>query len=106
VAERLSTGHDPETDYDERVGYTRKFSRLGEALELTAHRSTAHQREHYDYINTVLLPPAATFFNNLSLLEDHATTEAGADYALPFSKAHAIKLGYSFEQDDTHYANR
>jgi outer membrane receptor for ferrienterochelin and colicin len=105
AAQRLSTGHDPKTDYDERVGYTRKLSHPGEALELTAHRSTAHQREHYDYVNDRLLPPAPTFFNNLSGLEDHATTEAGADYALPFAGFRAIKLGYSFEQDDVHYAD-
>ncbi len=104
-AQRLSAGHDPESEYDERLGYTRKLSRPGEELELTAHRSTAHQREHYDYTNDSFVPSVPTFLNNLNLLEDHATTEVGADYVLPVSKAHGIKLGYSFEQDDFHYAN-
>ena len=104
-SQRLSTGHDPETEYDARLGYTRKLSRPGEELDLTVHRSTAHQREHYDYTNDSFVPAEPTFLNNLNLLEDHATTEASADYALPISGAQAIKLGYSFEQDDFHYAN-
>jgi outer membrane receptor protein involved in Fe transport len=103
--QRLSTGHDPETEYDERLGYTRKLARPGEMLELTAHRSTARQRERYDYTNDSFVPPAPTVLNSLNLLEDHTTTEAGADYTLPISRAHTLKLGYSYEQNDFHYAN-
>ena len=104
-SQRTSIGHDPETSYDERLGYTRKLARPGEELDLFVHRSTAHQREHYDYTNDSLIPPGPSFLNNLNLLEDHATTEIGADYALPISSVHAIKLGYSYEQEDFHYAN-
>jgi outer membrane receptor protein involved in Fe transport len=102
---RLSTGHDPETEYDGRLGYTKKFTQPGEELELSVHRSTARQREHYDYTNEFLLPEAATLYNNLNLLEDHATTEFGADYSLPLPKAQSLKLGYAFEKEDFHYAN-
>ena len=45
---RLSSGHDPETDYDQRLGFIQKLGRAGETLEVTAHRSTSQQREHYD----------------------------------------------------------
>ncbi len=102
---RISSGHDPETDYDERLGFSRKLARPGEQIDVSLHRSTSHQREHYDYTNDSFIPAAATFYNNLSLLEDHATTEFGVDYELPFSKVRSLKLGYAFEQDDFHYGN-
>ena len=102
---RISAGHDPETDYDERLGFLRKLARPGEEIDISVHRSTSHQREHYDYTNDSFIPAAATFYNNLNLREDHATTEFGVDYALPFSKARSLKLGYAFEQDDFRYGN-
>jgi outer membrane receptor protein involved in Fe transport len=104
-SQRLSSGHDPETDYDERLGFTRKLGRAGGALDLSLHRSTSRQREHYDYTNDSFIPPAARYYNNLSFREDHETTELGVDYALPFSKARSLKLGYAFEQDDYRFAN-
>jgi outer membrane receptor protein involved in Fe transport len=102
---RISSGHDPETDYDERLGFLRKLARPGEQVDVSLHRSTSHQREHYDYTNDSFIPAAATFYNNLNLREDHATTEFGVDYELPFSKVRALKLGYAFEQDDFRYGN-
>jgi outer membrane receptor protein involved in Fe transport len=104
-SQRLSSGHDPETDYDERLGFTRKLGRAGGELDLSLHRSTSHQREHYDYTNDSFIPPAARYHNNLGFREDHESTELGADYALPFSKARCLKLGYAFEQDDYRFAN-
>jgi outer membrane receptor protein involved in Fe transport len=102
---RMSAGHDPETDYDERLGFLRKLARPGEEIDISLHRSSSHQREHYDYTNDSFIPTAATYYNNLNLREDHATTEFAVDYALPFSKARALKLGYAFEQDDFRYGN-
>jgi len=102
---RLSSGHDPETDYDEKLGFTQKLGQPGETLELSLHRSTSRQREHYDYTNDSFIPPAPTFYNNLTFQEDHATTEFGADYALPVSKTRSLKFGYAFEQDDFKFAN-
>ena len=101
---RRSTGHDPEVDYDQKLGFSRKLGRPGEELDLSLHRTTAHQREHYDYTNDSFIPPGATFYNNLGFHEGHVTTEFGADYSLPFSKTRALKLGYAFEQDDYQYA--
>jgi outer membrane receptor protein involved in Fe transport len=102
---RMSAGHDPETDYDERLGFLRKLARPGEEIDISLHRSSSHQREHYDYTNDSFIPTAATYYNNLNLREDHATTEFAVDYALPFSKARALKLGYAFEEDDFRYGN-
>ena len=102
---RFSSGHDPETDYDERLGFTQALGRTGEALDLSLHRSTSHQREHYDYTNDSFVPPAATTFNNLNLREDRSTTEFGADYALAISKTRSLKLGYAFERHDFRYGN-
>jgi outer membrane receptor protein involved in Fe transport len=104
-AQRLSSGHDPETDYDEKLGFSQKLGRAGETLDLSLHRSTSSQHEHYDYTNDSFIPPAPTFLNNLSFQENHATTEFGADYALPVSKTRSLKLGYAFEQDDYKFAN-
>ena len=104
-ARRVSVGHDPETDYDGRLGLTRKLDRPGETLDLSLHRSTSHQREHYDYANDSFVPPAPTTFNNLTLREDRAATEFGADYALPYSKMRALKLGYAFERNDFRFGN-
>jgi outer membrane receptor protein involved in Fe transport len=104
-SQRLSAGHDPETGYDEKLGFSQKLGRAGEELDLSLHRSTSRQREHYDYTNDTFIPAAAPYYNNLSLREDHATTEVGADYALPFSSARSLKLGYAFEQDDFAYGN-
>ena len=103
--QRLSSGHDPETDYDERLGLTRRLGRTGEELELSLHRSISHQREHYDYTNDSFIPPSTRYFNNLSLRENHETTELGADYMLPYSQARSLKLGYAFQQDDYRFAN-
>jgi outer membrane receptor protein involved in Fe transport len=97
---RLSAGHDPETDYDQKLGFTQKLGRPGETLDFSLHRSTSRQHEHYDYTNDSFVPPLATFYNNLTFHEDHGTTEFGADYALPMSKTRSLKLGYAFEPDD------
>lgn len=103
--QRLSSGHDPEASYDEKLGFAQKLEREGEEINLSLHRSTSRQYEHYDYTNDSFVPPAARYYNNLSFHEDHATTELGADYALPLSKTHSLKLGYAFEQDDFRFAN-
>jgi len=104
-SQRLSAGHDPETDYDEKLRFTQKLRQPGETLEFSLHRSTSRQLEHYDYTNDSFVPPAATFYNNLTFHEDHATTEFDADYALPVSRTRSLKLGYAFEQDDFRFGN-
>src|SRR5579863_2328532 len=40
---RLSAGHDPEADFDERLGFTQKLGRPDETLDFTLHRSTSLQ---------------------------------------------------------------
>ena len=104
-ARRLSSGHDPEIDYDERLAFAQKLGSPGETLNFSLHRSSSQQYEHYDYTNDTFIPPSATFYNNLSFHEDHGTTEFGADYALPVSKTRSLKLGYAFEQDDYRFGN-
>ena len=102
---RLSSGHDPETDLDERLGFAQKLRFPGETLDLSVHRSTSQQYEHYDYVNDSFIPPAATTYDNLSFHEDHGTTEFGADYVGPLSKTRSLKIGYAFEQDDYRFDN-
>ena len=102
---RLTSGHDPEDDYNTTLRFTQKLSEPGETLDLSLHRSISHQHEHYDYVNDSFLPPAPTFYNNLSFTEDQGVTEADVDYALPLSKTQSLRLGYAFEQDDYKYDN-
>jgi outer membrane receptor protein involved in Fe transport len=102
---RLTSGHDPEDDYDAKLQFSQKFSRPGESLDFSVHRSISHQREHYDYVNDSFVPPAPTFYNNLSFTEDQGITEADVDYALPLSKSQSLKVGYAFEQDDYGFDN-
>jgi Outer membrane protein beta-barrel family len=102
---RLSSGHDPENDYNIALQFTRKFDEPGKTLDLSVHRSISHQHEHYDYVNDSFVPPAPTFYNNLAFTEDHGITEAGLDYALPLSRTQSLKLGYAFEQDDYGFDN-
>src|SRR5579863_3318298 len=104
-SQRLSSGHDPETDLDERLGFTQKLRVPGETLDFSLHRSTSHQYEHYDYVDESFIPPAAASYSNLSFHENHGTTEFGADYILPLSKTRSLKLGYAFEQDDYRFEN-
>ena len=51
------------------------------------------------------MPPAATAYSNLALLEDSATSEFGADYALPLSATRSLRLGYAYEDDSYYYGN-
>jgi outer membrane receptor protein involved in Fe transport len=97
---RLSAGHDPQINNDQKLGFTQTLGRSGETLDFSVHRSTSQQHEHYDYTNDSLVPPLATLYDNLTFHEDHSATEFDADYALPMSKTRSLKLGYAFEQDD------
>jgi outer membrane receptor protein involved in Fe transport len=101
---RLTSGHDPEDDYDMTLRFTQKFSKPGETLDFSVHRSISHQHEHYDYVNDSFVPPAPTLYNNLSFTEDQGITAADVDYALPL-KTQSLKLGYAFEQDDYGFDN-
>ena len=101
---RLSSGHDPEIDLDEKLGFSQKLG-TGETLDISLHRSTSHQHEHYDYTNDSFIPAAATFYNNLDFHEDREIREFGADYALSLSKTRSFKAGYAFELDDYGFNN-
>jgi outer membrane receptor protein involved in Fe transport len=103
--QRESRGHDPEDDYNTTLRFSQKLNQPGETLDLSLHRSISHQHEHYDYVNDSFLPPAPTFYNDLSFTEDHTVTEADVDYALPLSKTQSLKLGYAFEQDGYGFDN-
>jgi outer membrane receptor protein involved in Fe transport len=102
---RLTSGHDPEDDYDAKLRFSQKLSKAGETLDLSVHRSLSHQHEHYDYTNDSYVPPEPTFYNNLSFTEDQGITEADLDYALPLAKTQSLKFGYAYEQDEYGFSN-
>jgi outer membrane receptor protein involved in Fe transport len=104
-ARRLSSGHDAESDYDEKLAFAQKLGKSGETLDFSLHRSTSNEHERYDYTNDSFVPPSAIIDNNLSFHEYHGTTEFGADYALPLSETRSLKLGYALEQDDFRFSN-
>jgi outer membrane receptor protein involved in Fe transport len=101
---RLTSGHDPEDTYNGTLRFTQKLGRPDETLEFSVHRSTSHQREHYDYIDDSFVPPAPTSYSNLTFTEDETITDAGVDYTLPI-RGQTLKLGYAFEQDDYGFDN-
>jgi outer membrane receptor protein involved in Fe transport len=101
---RLTSGHDPEDDYDTTLRFTQKFSKPEETLDCSVHRSMSHQYEHYDYINDSFVPPAPTSYSNLSFTEDQHITEADVDFVLPL-KTQLLKTGYAYEQDDYGFDN-
>lgn len=102
---RSSWGHDPETDADARLAYTRKLARAGEELELSAHRSVSHQQEHYDYTNDSAIPALPRSYSSLAFREDHVTQELEAGYTLPLSRTRTLKAGYGYTGDDYGFAN-
>ncbi len=103
-SQRISSGHDPATDDDEKLGFTQAL-RSGETLSLSLHRATSRQRERYDYTDDALLPPGPVAYDNLQFREDHGQTEAGVDYERQLSKTRTLKAGYAFEQDDYRFSN-
>jgi len=105
ATQRLTSGHDPEDDYDAKLQFTQKLNKPGETLDFSVHRSISHQHEHYDYVNDSFVPPAPTFYNNLSFTEDNGVTEADVDYALPLAKTQTLRIGYAFEADDYGFDN-
>lgn len=104
-SQRLSSGHDPEINREAKLGFTQKLGRPEENLDLSLHRSTSNQSEHYDYTHDSFIPPLPTFYNNLSFQEFHGITEFGADYVLPLAPTRFLKLGYAFELDDYSFSN-
>jgi hypothetical protein len=86
-----------------RLGFSQKLHEAGETLDLSLHRTTSSENEHYDYTNEVFVPPGATFYNNLGFHEERSTSEFAADYVLPIAKTRTLKAGYSFEQDNFEY---
>ncbi len=104
ASQRLSSGHDAEVDYDEKLGFTRQLGGSNDSINFTLHRTTSHENEHYDYSNAQTLPlPPDIFYDYLGFQEQHATTEADLDYARSLSKHSNLKLGYAYEQDDYGY---
>jgi outer membrane receptor protein involved in Fe transport len=101
---RLTSGHDPENDYDATLRFTQRLGRPGENLDFSVHRSISHQHEHYDYTDDSFVPPLPTSYSNLSFTEDHGITNADVDYVLPLA-TQQLRLGYAFEQDDYGFDN-
>ena len=98
--ERQSAGQDWTINSDQRLGYEHKPGPGGAELDVVLHRTTRHEREHYDYINRSFVPLLPDFGSNLRFREDLVTTELGVDYALPLAGKRTVKVGYDFEQDD------
>lgn len=104
-AQRLSNGHDPETDIDAELDFVQKLARPGETLDISLSRSSSEQHEHYDYTNDGFIPPAAATYNNLDFRNRYADGELAVDYVLPVSKTRTVKLGLDLEQDDFRFDN-
>jgi outer membrane receptor protein involved in Fe transport len=102
---RLSSGHDPATDIDERLAFTQKFDIPDEKLTLSLDRSTTHQDEHFHYIDDSFVPAIPRGFSAIEFLENYELTEFDADYVRPVATSGTLKLGYAFELDGYSYNN-
>jgi outer membrane receptor protein involved in Fe transport len=102
---RFSSGHDPATDIDERLGFTQKFDDPDEKLTLSLDRSTTHQDEHFHYIDDSFVPAIPRSLSEIEFLENYELTEFDADYVRPVAKSGTLKLGYAFELDGYSYNN-
>jgi len=105
MSDRRSVGQEWSMDTDRRVVFEQKFSEPNEVLSFTLHRSTFHEREHYDYTNVYYYPPASESYDDLNLSEDQVSNELAFDYTLPLSRGRKAKLGYNFQGDDNRYGN-
>ena len=99
-SQRLSHGHDPERDLDEKLGFTQTLRSSDETLDFGLHRSLSLQHEHYDYIEEFMFPAQPLGYSNLDFQESHDTKEIYFDYAWAFSGTATLKAGYNFSHDD------
>ena len=102
---RASAGREWRLDGGQTLEFDHRFAAPGETLRVTLQRAVFREREHYDYLDTDILPPAAPTRDTLDLALDLVTTEAGIDYTLPLAAGRDLKLGYDFEDDSNSFAN-
>lgn len=103
--ERQSRGHDWSINSDQRLSYEHKAGPEDAELGVVLHRTTRHEREHYDYLNRSFEPLLPDFGSNLSFREDLVTTEFGVDYSRPLGGHRTLKAGYDVEEDDFRFGN-
>lgn len=105
ISDRLSVGQEWSMDADRRLIFMQKLDQPGETLEATLHRSSFHEREHYDYTNTYAFPIASPSYDDLDLSEDQASNEIALDFTLPLPGGRRLKAGYDFEGNNDSYGN-
>jgi outer membrane receptor protein involved in Fe transport len=105
ISNRYSKGHEWRLDSDQNLHFVQTLRQPDETLSFALQRSSVREREHYNYTNIYTAPVEIPSYDDLNLNLDLVKTEFSADYVLPLSKDHSLKLGYDFEQDDNEFDN-
>lgn len=105
VSLRHSDGHEWSISGEERLRYKQALSSRDEAIDVSLHRSTDLEREHYAYLNTVVQPQPSQSVDHLHLNHDFVSTELSIDYRKSFSDDTHFKLGYAIERSNNAYGN-
>ncbi len=99
LSDRTSNGREWDTYADEGLHYDRAFGSDG-SLSLSLVRTIKREDEHYDYVNSYVLPIATPTYDTLSLGQDFQEIEFTADYERSFAFGGKLKLGYSLDTNN------
>jgi outer membrane receptor protein involved in Fe transport len=91
--------HDPGTDADGSLTFTRTFRHPDETLKVSLDGFASRQDGNYVGSTLSLLPATAPQGNVVELRNRYGSTGFDVDYALPLSKSRTLKAGYSWERD-------
>ena len=105
ISNRYSKGHERRLDSDQNLHFVQTLAQPDETLSFALQRSSVREGEHYSYTNIYTAPVEIPSYDDLNLNLDLVTTEFSADYVLPLSKDHSLKLGYDFEEDNNRFDN-
>lgn len=102
---RTTIGKQRMIDGGASLGFTHKFDRDGEELNLSLQRDSSKERERFDYLNTFAVPATAPTRDWLGLGFIESSTEFSADYTRPFGEGQELQLGYDIERNDSIFDN-
>lgn len=101
---RHSNGHEWSMSGGQQLNLTHQLSGKDEVVELSAHRSTDHEREHYAYLNTPLMPPGDQSADRLFLEHEFNRAEFSADYRNALASGRTVRFGYNLQHDSNAFA--
>jgi outer membrane receptor for ferrienterochelin and colicin len=102
---RHSNGHEWSMSGGQQLNLKHQLSGKDEVVELSVHRTTDHEREHYRYLNTPLLPAGEQSADRLFLEHEFNRAEFSADYRNALAHGRTFRFGYNLQHDSNAFAN-